>query len=586
MRWCGRLLLLLLGVPCLLANSPARAASLVQPEVASGYRLRPAVFAAHAMVVTANGHATDAAMEMLHRGGNALDAAIAAQMVLTLVEPQSSGVGGGGFMLYRDARRQQVLAYDGRETAPATARPQRFLDPDGKPLPFRTAVASGLSVGVPGLVPMLQLAHRRHGRLPWATLFQPAIRLAERGFIVSPRLAKLIAIDPSLRQSPSARRYFFHQDGTPLEAGETLRNPALADTLRWIARDGARALLDARHPSRLARDMVAAVHGHERPGDLALADLAAYRARERDPVCVPYRSWRVCGMPPPSSGGIAVGQILGMLERFDPMTDPGSVLFAHRFSEAGRLAFADRARWLGDADFVRVPQRGLLSRAYLARRSVLIDDAHSMARAPAGMPEGADPVQAGSPLAAELPSTSHLSIVDRAGNAVSMTSSIEDAFGSRIMVRGFLLNNELTDFSFQPLDAQGRAAANQVAPGKRPLSSMSPTLVFDAHGNLYAALGSPGGSRIINFVARTLLALLDAHLPPDEAVSLGHVGARTGPVELEAGTPAVRLAEPLRALGHAVAIEDMTSGLHVLVRTSGGWLGAADPRREGVARGD
>ncbi len=589
MRWRSALLPALLPALLLFLLSLLGLASAAdaphQPEAASGFEPRPAVFAVRHMAVTAHALATDAALETLRRGGGAIDATIAAQLVLTLVEPQSSGIGGGGFLLYHDARAHRVLAYDGRETAPAAARAERFLDADGKPLPFRDAVASGLSVGVPGLVPMLELAHRRHGRLPWASLFQPAIRLAEQGFPVSPRLAQLIAEDAALRDSPSARGYFFHADGTPLQAGERLRNPALAATLRALARDGARALLDARHPSGLARDLVAAVRGHARPGDLAPGDLVAYRARLREPVCTPYRDWRVCGMPPPSSGGIAVAQMLALLERFPPMADMAAPAAVHRFAEAGRLAFADRARWLGDADFVPVPRAGLLSRAYLARRSTLIEPTESLDKAVPGHPEGAvtSPAEA---TAAELPSTSHLSVVDDAGNAVSLTSSIEDAFGSRILVRGFLLNNQLTDFAFQPADVAGRPAANRVAPGKRPLSSMAPTLVFDRNGALYAVLGSPGGSRIINYVARTLLALLDAHLPPDAALALGHAGSRNGPTELEAGTAAVALAAPLHALGHEVASEDMTSGLHVIVRAPGGWLGAADPRREGVAAGD
>ncbi len=533
------------------------------------------------MAVTANPYATEAAVEILVLGGDAVDATIAAQLVLNLVEPQSSGIGGGGFLLYFDAAKKRTVAYDGRETAPAAATAQRFLDAKGNPLPFSETVATGRSVGVPGLVALLALAHEKHGRLRWERLFRPAIRLAESGFAVSPRLRQLLSRDRFLRTDPQARALYYQEDGTPVPIGARLSNPAFAATLRQLAKDGPQAF----YRGDIAQDIVAAVAAHPRvPGDLAMKDFATYRAIEREAVCGAYRNYRICGMPPPSSGGIAVLQLLGLLERTDyKSAAPDSFQAVHYFTEAGRLVFADRNRFLGDPDFVSVPRRELLNSHYLDGRALLIDSERSLGRAEPGAI--GNPNALADDTAPELAATSHLSIVDGRGNAVALTSSIEAAFGSRIQVRGFLLNNQLTDFSFRPADT-GRPAANRVEPGKRPLSSMAPTLIFDSHGLLYAVLGSPGGNQIINYVAQTLTALLDWNMAPDEALALPHFASRNGPTELEKGTSAEALAMPLMRLGHRVELREMTSGLHLIVRSGKGWRGAADPRREGMARGE
>ena len=537
------------------------------------------------MVATANPLATDAGDAILRRGGTAIDAAIAVQMVLNLVEPQSSGIGGGAFMLVHDARRKALVVYDGRETAPAAARPDRFLDSTGRPLRFFAAVVGGRSVGVPGTLRMLELAHRRHGRLPWASLFEPAIRLAEHGFVVSPRLSAAIRAQRYLRQD-RARAYFHNADGTPLAAGQHLTNPAFASTLKRIATGGANAF----YTGDIARDVVHTADSYAaNPGDLTVADLAAYRAQVRQPVCGQYRRYRVCGVPPPSSGGIAVLQILGMLERFD-MGSIGSsdLISAHLFSEAGRLAYADRDMYVADPDFVAVPA-GLTDRGYLRERSRLIRLDSSLGYAVPGEPPpvaAADNARFGRGQALELPSTSHISIVDRYGNAVAMTTTIEDAFGSKLLTAGgFLLNNELTDFSFAPVES-GRPVANSVEGGKRPRSAMAPTIVYDAQGRVVVVAGSPGGPAIINYVAKTLIGILDRGLDPQTAVDLPNIGSRNGPTELERGTKAEALASKLEALGEATEIVDQNSGLQVIVRSAGRWLGGADSRREGTVSGD
>jgi gamma-glutamyltranspeptidase/glutathione hydrolase len=534
------------------------------------------------MVVAANPHAAQAGLEMLRRGGSAVDAAIATQMVLTLVEPQSSGIGGGGFLLHFDAGAGRLAAYDGRETAPLAATPGLFLGPDGAPLDFFDAVVGGRSVGTPGLLRMLELAHRDHGRLPWSDLFDPAIELAERGFAVSPRLHQLIAADEYLKSSPTAAGYFHHADGTPYAVGELLRNPALAETLRLIARQGA----DAFYSGELADDIAAAVRGAApRSGLLAKADLAGYRAVARPALCRPYRIWQVCGMPPPSSGGIATLQILGLLERFDlGAIGPAAVEAIHLQAEASRLAFADRDRYIGDPDFVAVPVAGLLSKEYLRQRSASIAPDRAAGKVQPGRP----PRQAAwSPQApqGESISTSHISIVDGDGNVVSFTSSIESAFGSRLMVRGFLLNNQLTDFSFRP-EVDGRYVANRVEPGKRPRSSMSPTIVLDPAGRPVLVVGSPGGSAIIGYVTKTLIAILDGELAPQQAIELPNFTNRNGPTEIEEGTALMEMIPELQALGHEVKAIAMTSGLHVILITPAGLVGGADPRREGIALGE
>ncbi len=539
--------------------------------------------AARHMIAAANPIAARAGLEVLRAGGGAVDAAIAAQMVLNLVEPQSSGIGGGAFMLVYDAASGQVLAYDGRETAPAAATPGLFLDGEGKPLKFFDAVIGGRSVGVPGLLAMLDLAHRRHGRLPWARLFEPAITLAEKGFAVSPRLNELIARGRGLDVFPETRATFLTADGAPKPVGARLANPAFAATLRLIARDGVAPF----YRGAIADDIVAAVRGAAlMPGVLARADLAGYAARVREPVCRGYREWRVCGMGPPSTGGVTTLQILGILENFDlAALAPGSVEAVHVVSEASRLAYADRARFLADDDFAAVPVRGLLDRAYLARRAGRIDPDRTMGRAAAGEPPSSAGLLRAPDQGAEGSSTTHLSVVDADGNAVAMTSSIESAFGSRLMVRGFLLNNQLTDFSFRPT-IDGIAVANRVEPGKRPRSSMAPTLVFDRDGKLVMAVGSPGGSRIIGYVVQSLIAALDWGLDVQRAVSLPHHVNRNGPIDLEEDTAIAALEAALVARGHQVVRRKLTSGLHAIAVTAAGLEGAADPRREGVALGD
>ena len=535
------------------------------------------------MISAANPLAARAGLEILRAGGSAVDAAIAAQMVLNLVEPQSSGIGGGGFMLHYDAETRRVTAYDGRETAPAAVTPELFLDAGGAPLGFWDAVIGGRSVGVPGLLSMLALAQRDHGRLPWARLFARAIDLAESGFAVSPRLHELIAGAKGLDTFDAAGDYFFTPDGAPLAIGARRANPAFATTLRTIARQGVAPFYEG----AIAADIVAAVRRAKRnPSVMTAEDMAGFEARALEPVCADYRAWRVCGMGPPSSGAVATLQTLGILNAFDlAALAPGSADAVHLISEASRLAFADRARYLADDAFVDVPVRGLLDPEYLARRAALIDPARSMGTAEAGDPPWREGRLGDPGDGREGPSTSHLSVVDAAGNAVSMTSSIESAFGSRLMVRGFMLNNQLTDFAFRPA-VDGAPVANRVGPGKRPRSSMAPTMVFDGEGKLVFVVGSPGGSRIIGYVVQALVAALDWRLDVQQALDLPHHVNRNGPTDLEAATDLVSIEAELAARGHDVRRRRLTSGLHAIAVTEAGLEGGADPRREGVALGD
>ena len=546
---------------------------------------RAAVTANNFMIAAAEPRAVEAGYRVLQDGGSAVDAAIAAQLVLGLVEPQSSGLGGGAFLLHYRADRNDLTLYDGRETAPAAATPGLFLDADGKPLTFLQAVIGGRSVGTPGIVRLLAEAHARHGRLPWPHLFQPAIALAERGFAVSALLARNIAEDAdNLRRYPATAAYFLRADGAPLPEGAILRNPAYAEVLRAIADQGA----DAFYHGPIARDMVRAVHEvADNPGRLAESDLTGYRIAVRQPVCGPYREYRVCSAGPPSSGGLTVLQILGLLQHFRLAGQtPLSVDAVHLFAEAGRLAFADRALYMADADFVPMPTAGLIDPVYLTVRSQLIDRSHAIPNPTPGNPPWRDARVYAPDRSPELPSTSHLSVVDRDGNIVSMTTTIEAGFGSRVMARGFLLNNELTDFSFAP-ETDGRPVANRVEPGKRPRSSMSPAIVFDRAGKPVLVVGSAGGSRIIGHVARTIVAVLDWGLAVNDAVALPHtLTAGNNRIELERGTPAEALKPALEARGHTVDIRPIISGLHAIGITDGRLTGGADPRREGTAMGD
>ena len=520
---------------------------------------------------------------MLRAGGSAVDAAIAAQMVLTLVEPQSSGIGGGAFLMHFRKADRKVEAYDGRETAPATIRPDVFLTADGKRRSFRDVSTGGAAVGVPGVIRMLAMAHRDHGRLPWNRLFEPAIAYAENGFAVSPRLNKMISRAKDMKNFPAARAYFYTAAGDPLAVGHWLRNPGFALTLRRIAREEAAAF----YGGEIAADIAEAVQNAVRnPAEMTVADIVHYKAKKRIPVCAAYRTYRLCGMPPPTSGGLTTLQILGLLENFDIAgLRPGSLNTIHLISEASRLAYADRSQYIGDPDFVSVPVKGMLDPAYLRRRAGRITATESMGKASPGRPPGVGRAQYAPDKRHGLPSTSHLSVIDSDGNAVSMTMSIERAFGSRLMVRGFLLNNQLTDFAYMPR-RNGRLVANAAAPGKRPRSSMSPMLVFDKYGELFATVGSPGGSRIIAYVAKTLIGLLDWNLDMQAAIDLPTHVNRNGATEIEKGTDLEKLVDDLRRLGHEVQIRTLTSGLHGIRVTPRGYDGGADKRREGLALGD
>jgi gamma-glutamyltranspeptidase/glutathione hydrolase len=573
----------------------------LQPDKASAPAAPPSSAADPAFsrmaVAAAHPLAAQAGLQMLREGGSAVDAAVAVQMVLTLVEPQSSGIGGGAMLLSWDGRRLQ--AFDGREMAPGAVTENLFLRPDGTPMSFAQAVVGGRAVGVPGAVAMLEAAHRQQGRLPWTHLFDPAIRLAEEGFEVSPLLRRhLLSEKASLQAQPRAAAYWFAPDGEPWPVGHRLRNPALAQVLRSIALNGAAAFYEG----AVAADIVARVQTHPtNPGDMTLADLDGYVPKERTPLCTLWRvRWRVCGFPPPSSGHLAMMQILGLLERVPGAGEPlqsglPAPAWLHAYTEAARLAFADRAAFVGDPDYVPAPGNDwntLLAPGYLARRAALIQPL-SMKVARPGNPGPLPQALAPQPAQPEY-GTSHVSIVDAQGRAVAMTTTIEALWGSRLMSDGgtglpggFMLNNELTDFSFTPRDASGRLVANRVQPGKRPRSSMSPTLVFDARdGALQMTLGSPGGAAIIHYTAKTLFFTLGAGLAPQAAVELPNFGSFNGPTLLELGRFPPATVQALRERGHEINETALDSGIQVLQRTPAGWVGGADPRREGVAVGE
>ena len=603
--------LLLIGVAAVLAGCASTPAFRYQvpdqPEGSSGYAEKPGWSTQRFAVAAANPLATDAGYQILRAGGSAVDAAIAVQMVLALVEPQSSGIGGGAFMMHFNGAA--VEAFDGRESAPAAANEGLFLGLDGKPMAFYDAVVGGRSVGTPGTVRMLEMVHRQYGTLPWATLLEPAIVLADSGFKVSARLNALLKTEVHLKKDPVAAAYFYKPDGNPHDVGYVLRNPALAVVLRKVAASGSKAL----HEGEIAQAIINKVRQHaSNPGQLSMADLADYKAIKRPALCHDYRAnardYRICGFPPPSSGAIAIGQILGILNQTNAAQLPlenglPSAPWLHLYTEAARLAFADRAQYLGDPDFVTPPAGSwlsLLNPEYLAERGRLIGqapDAPSMKTAKPGTPKGTPTAFAPMPEQIEY-GTSHISIVDGNGRAVAMTSTIEDAFGARQMVNvqpglsgGFLLNNELTDFSFAPRDGAGLPVANRVEPGKRPRSSMAPTLVFDkGTGAVLMSGGSPGGALIIHFVAKTLYGVLNWGLTPQTAINLPNFASLNGPTVLEDKRfPAITI-DALKARGHEVREANMTSGLQAISRSPNqakpAWLGGADPRREGIVMGD
>jgi gamma-glutamyltranspeptidase / glutathione hydrolase len=552
------------------------------PEAATGVIEKALVESKKFMVSAANPYAVKAGYRVLKAGGSAVDAAIAVQMVLTLVEPQSSGIGGGAFILHWDEKEKKLTSWDGRETAPSSAGGDLFLDDNGKVMGWWDALAGGRSVGVPGVIAALSKAHNAQGKLPWASLFKDAIELSEKGFIVSERLHQLIAkkTNPSLGHYAEAKEYFFPND-EPLQAGALHKNPKLSSTLKLIAQQGPKAF----YQGEIATDIISAVQGaKDNPGLLTEADLKAYEAKERVPVCSPYHQYTICGMGPPTSGGLTLIQILSLLEPFKlNRYKPMDIDAVHLFSQASRLAYADRDLYIADNDFVKVPIFGLLNQGYLKQRSQLIKSNKDMGKAEAGSIPQALSLTEGNTLT--QPSTSHISIVDSEGNAVSMTTSIEMAFGSTLMVRGFLLNNQLTDFSFSK-EINGKPVANRVEGKKRPRSSMAPTMVFNKDHRLMMVIGSPGGSRIINYVAKTIIGVLDWDLNIQQAIDLPNTSNRNGNTDLELGTHTNKLQSGLEKKGHIIKVRELNSGLHGIVINPDGLQGGADSRREGVVLGD
>ncbi len=555
------------------------------PEIAAALDFKTRgqpVEAQNWMIAAANPLAVRAGGDVLRAGGTAADAMIAVQSVLGLVEPQSSGLGGGAFLVWYDAATGRLTTLDGRETAPLAATPGMFQDQDGAPLEFFDAVVGGRSVGTPGTPALMGEAYRRWGSTPWPWLFGQAITLADQGFRVSPRLAEMVERDAErLARFPATADYFL-PEGAPLQAGDRLRNPDYANTLRWLAMRGPQAF----YFGPIAADIVRTVNqAPGNPGVLSGVDLAIYQIRERPPVCVEYRSYNVCGMGPPSSGALSVGQILGQLNHFDlSALGPDSAEAWRLIGDASRLSFADRGRYMADSDYVPMPTRGLVDAGYLASRAELLKGEAALEQVAPGDPEFDHALNWADDTAIELPSTSHISIVDSYGNVLSMTTTIENSFGSRLMVRGFLLNNELTDFSFRT-HRDGVPIANRLEPGKRPRSSMSPTIVMQ-DGAPVLAIGSPGGSRIIGYVAQGIIAWADWGMDVQQAVAMGHAVNRFGTFDLEAETGAEALAPDLETLGYKVNIRDLNSGLHAIAITPGGLRGGADPRREGIALGE
>ena len=537
------------------------------------------VFAKNWMVSVANPHAAAAGARVLSEGGTAADAMVAVQAVLGLVEPQSSGIGGGAFLVWYDGKSGETTTLDGRETAPLAATPRLFQNEKGERLKFWDAVVGGRSVGVPGTPALMEAAHKKWGQNSWNSLFSEAIDLAENGFAVSPRLAALVARDAErLGRFSDTAEYFFPNE-QPLVEGDLLTNPAYADVMRRIAKDGAEVI----YSGDIARAIVDTVRGAEKnPGVLSLTDLQIYKVKERPAVCAPFRGHQVCGMGPPSSGALTVGQILGLLNQFPPgsSNDPQTLRL---IGDASRLAFADRGRYMADSDFVPMPTQGLLAQDYLSERAKLLNGPDALTEAVPGNPEYSHASLWADDVSLELPSTSHISIVDRFGNALSMTTTIENSFGSRLMTHGFLLNNELTDFSFSS-HRNGVPIANRVEPGKRPRSSMSPTIILK-DGRPTLVIGSPGGSRIIGYVAEAIVAHIDWGMNIQAAVSIPHAINRFGTYDLEKGTSLEAMVAPLEELGYKVNLRSLNSGLHAISIGENGLFGGADPRREGIAIG-
>lgn len=556
----------------------------IAPETATGFGGQTLATAKSFMASAANPLAAKAGQTILRKGGSAIDAAIATQLVLGLVEPQSSGLGGGAFILHFDAKAKQLATYDGRESAPAAATPKRFLTPSGAPMPFRQAVNSGLSIGVPGTVKLLGHVHAKHGRLPWADLFQPALKLANDGFRVSQRLHYLLRWVGPKKFDAQARQYFFTKSGAPRAVGSVLKNKAYAATLRSLSERGA----DAFYTGAISEQILKAANGARRAASgMTAQDLATYRVIERAAVCTPYRGYRVCGMGPPSSGGPAVVQILKFVEPFSLGTSPEDAMnpdALHLIAEAQKLAYADRNRYIADPDFVSVPD--LYDDAYLTKRRALIQPDRAMAKPAPGLPPGAKRSSFGMDASIERAGTSHISIIDADGNTVSMTTTIEGAFGSGHWAAGFLLNNELTDFSFRPVDKNGTPIANRVQGGKRPRSTMAPVIVFDKDGAVFAAVGSPGGGRIILYVTKALIGLIDWKLDAQDATAIANFGSMGKAFQIETGFKTIRQALAMKKFGHKISPDLMNSGLHIVARRNGILEGGADPRREGRALGD
>jgi len=575
----GFKLLTLLSLILFYLNPLAQSISELSPEPSSQLTNKKMVFARQQMVVSANPYISEAGNMILAQGGNAVDAAIATALMVSLVEPQSGGIGGGGFILYLNPKENILTSIDARETSSNTTKENQFLDNNDKPLNYGQAVFLGTSVGVPSLLKGLALLHQKYGSLEWNKLFLPTIRLAKEGFLISPRLHTLIVKDPFLLKNTNASRYFFDKDLNPLPIGYLLKNPELAKVLEEVSIYGVAKFYEG----EIAKDITRAVQQHQTPGGLNEDDLKQYQAVERKVVCGPYRSWKICGMAPPSSGGITLISMLGILQNF-LLNQLNELDYVHYLSEAGRLAYADRDMYIADPDFIQIPIDSLIDPKYTKDRSHLISIKKSMAKAKPGN-LNQFPVQLGSDSSSELPATSHISIVDKNGQAVSMTISVASAFGSRIMTNGFFLNNEMTDFSFKAKENQ-QWIANRIEPAKRPRSSMSPTFVFDEQQRLVMALGSAGGPSIINYVAKTITAVLDRNLNIQEAIDYPNIGSRNQETELEKGSHVERFANELQYRGHPLLIREMNSGTQGIFINRDGLWGGVDGRREGVAIGN